>query len=288
MKLLDAKALRLEIGDDRSRGLTIGFVPTMGALHDGHLSLIRRAGAENDRVVVSIFVNPLQFGPTEDLATYPRDLAGDSSKCEGAGVDYLFAPSVEEMYPKGAIDTRIDPGPVGAVLEGEFRPGFFVGVATVCVKLFNLVAPDRAYFGQKDAQQLAVIKKVVSDLDLPLEIVECPTVREPDGLAASSRNKHLSAQDREAAAALSRGLFAAEKQALAGERDATLLKNVVADIVGREPRARIQYVEVIDPVSFVTLDWIEDRAVIALAAFVSETRLIDNVLIDLTHEEGTR
>lgn len=287
MKVLDAKSLRLAIADDRAAGLTIGFVPTMGALHEGHVSLIRRAREDNDRVVVSIFVNPLQFGPAEDFATYPRDLDGDSSRCEAVRVDYLFNPAVEEIYPKLNIDTRIDPGPIGETLEGHFRPGFFTGVATVCVKLFNLVDPDRAYFGQKDAQQLAVIKQVVADLDLPLEIVGCPTVRDPDGLALSSRNAYLSAEDRSLALVLSGALFAADRLANSGEREAAAIVRLVAETIEADPKVRLQYVEVVDPQTFSPIDRIETQAVIALAAFVNQTRLIDNVVIDLTHEEGT-
>lgn len=288
MKQVDAKALRLEIAHDRSLGKTIGFVPTMGALHEGHLALVRRAIDENDRVVVSIFVNPLQFGPRDDFAAYPRDLESDAAKASKAGVDYLFAPEVGEIYPRGAIDTRVDPGPIGEVLEGHFRPGFFTGVATVCVKLFNLVNPDRAYFGQKDAQQLAVVRQVVSDLDLPLEIVACPTVREPAGLAVSSRNAYLSKEDRAAALVLSRALFEAEKSARSGERDAAALERLVTGFIATEPGVRLQYVEVVDPDTFQATEEISGRAVVALAAFVGKARLIDNVQIDLTDQEGTR
>jgi pantoate--beta-alanine ligase len=288
MKLLDAKTLRLEIANDRLHGRTVGFVPTMGALHKGHLSLIDRARDENDRVVVSIFVNPLQFGPSEDLAIYPRDPEGDAAKCEDAGVDYLFAPSVDEIYPNGTIATRVDPGPIGETLEGQFRPGFFTGVATVCIKLFGLVVPDRAYFGQKDAQQLAVIRQVVADLDLPLEIVGCPTIRDPDGLAASSRNFYLDAAGREAALVLATALFTAEKTALAGEHNALALERLITETIGARPLVELQYVEVVDPKTFEPVELVEDSAVVVLAAFVRGTRLIDNVLIDLTHEEGTR
>lgn len=288
MKRLDAKAMRLETADDRAQGITIGFVPTMGALHEGHLSLIRRAREENDRVVVSIFINPLQFGSSEDLATYPRDLEGDAAKCEEAGVDYLFAPSVEEIYPNGTIATSVEVGPIGEVLEGHFRPGFFTGVATVCVKLFSLVGPDRAYFGQKDAQQLAVIRQVVRDLDLPLEIVACPTIRDHDRLAASSRNFYLDVEGRKAALVLSKALFAASREALTGELEALALEELVKSTIGAEPLAELQYVKVVDPETFQPVDHLEDRAVIAVAAFVKGTRLIDNVVIDLTHEEGTR
>ncbi|MGH9196355.1 MAG: pantoate--beta-alanine ligase, partial [Acidimicrobiia bacterium] len=208
MKSLDLEALRKEIAQDRAAGRTIGFVPTMGALHDGHLSLVRRARSENDRVVASIFVNPLQFGPKDDFKKYPRDLRGDSALAESAGADYLFAPEVDEMYPRGQIQTAIEVGEIGDVLEGHFRPGHFGGVATVCVKLFNIVSPDRAYFGCKDAQQLAVVRQVVRELDLPLEIVPCATVREADGVAMSSRNRYLSDEERKAASAIPRGLFA--------------------------------------------------------------------------------
>lgn len=250
---------------------TVGFVPTMGALHEGHLSLIRKARAYNDEVVVSIFVNPLQFGPSEDFEQYPRDPDGDSRKATEAGADRLLTPTVEEMYP---IETRVDPGPIGEVLEGQFRPGFLVGVATVCVKLFNLVQPHRAYFGEKDAQQLAVIRQVVKDLSLPVEIVGCPTIREPDGLAMSSRNAYLDPEARRAAVVLSQALFEARDSSECG---ALALKKLVTERVAEEPAVELEYVEAVDPQTFQPLNEVTEKAILALAAFVGGTRLIDNV-----------
>lgn len=253
---------------------TVGFVPTMGALHEGHLSLVRTAREQNDEVVVSIFVNPLQFGPSEDFERYPRDMQGDSQKAIEAGATRLLTPTVDEMYP---IETRIDPGPIGDVLEGQFRPGFFVGVATVCVKLFNLVQPHRAYFGEKDAQQLAVIRQVAKDLNLPIEIIRGPTIRETDGLAMSSRNAYLQPEQRRAAVVLSKALFEARDS---GEYSADALKKIVTERVAEEPAVELQYVEAVDPLTFQSVSEItgrSDGAVLALAAFVGETRLIDNV-----------
>lgn len=279
MKTLGVPALQQELAEPRRRGALIGFVPTMGALHAGHLSLIRRARSENDFVVVSVFVNPLQFGPSEDFDSYPRDLVADSVKAEEAEADFLFAPTADEMYPAGGISTRVDPGPIGEVLEGHFRPGFFVGVATVCLKLFNLVRPDRAYFGEKDAQQLAVIKQIIRELDFPLEIIGCPTVREDDGLAVSSRNAYLDPEARQAAVVLSQALFAASAEAESGQDSAEILKKTVLETVSREPSVELQYVEVVDAETFAPLDEIQDSATIALAAFVGGARLIDNVSI---------
>jgi pantoate--beta-alanine ligase len=238
---------------------------------------MRQARAENDVVVASIFVNPLQFGPTEDLARYPRDLEADSALAGEAGVDHLFAPEVAEMYQRGSIDTRVDVGPIGEVGEGAWRPGFFSGVATVCCKLFHIVGPDRAYFGQKDAQQLAVIRQVVADLDLPLEIVGCPTVREPDGLALSSRNAYLDPEARRAAPALAAALMAARDAAASGEGSARELRWIVETCLEAEPGIRLQYVDLFDPVTFSARERLDGRGVLAAAAYVGATRLIDNV-----------
>lgn len=281
MRLVGVRDVALELGADRAGGRGVGFVPTMGFLHEGHLALIRRARRENDRVVVSVFVNRLQFGASEDFEHYPRDLARDAELAAGEGADYLFAPSAEEMYPRGELATRVEVGRIGEVVEGRFRPGHFSGVATVCVKLFNIVRPRRAYFGQKDAQQLAVIRQVVDDLGVPVEIVACPTVREADGLAMSSRNHYLDGPSRRAAAALPRALFAAREQALAGERAAKALRECVRRCLAEEPGLRLQYVEVVDPDSFEPIHTIGGRATIALAALVETTRLIDNVDIDV-------
>jgi pantoate--beta-alanine ligase len=262
---------------ERGLGRTVGFVPTMGALHEGHLSLLRRARAENDVVVASIFVNPLQFGPAEDFTRYPRDPDADAALAAAEGVDHLFAPVVDEMYPHGSIASRVDVGPIGEAGEGQWRPGFFTGVATVCLKLFDIVAPDRAYFGQKDAQQLAVIRQIVRDLDLRLDIVGCPTVREPDGLALSSRNAYLDPEARRAAPSLAGALMAARDAAARGESSAQELRRLVQTYLEAEPGIRLQYVELFDPVTFAPRDRIEGAGILALAASIGGTRLIDNV-----------
>ncbi len=257
---------------------SLGLVPTMGYLHAGHLALVERARGENDRVVVSIFVNPTQFGPQEDFNRYPRDLERDLALLREARVDAVFAPSVAEMYPPG-FATYVEVGDVTERLEGAARPGHFRGVATVVTKLFNIVQPDRAYFGQKDAQQLVVIRKMVADLAIPVEVVAVPTVREPDGLALSSRNVYLSPEERRAAVALSQSLFAARDRFQAGERDAEALRETVRALVAREPLVRLEYVSVADPETLEELSTVGDRALVSLAARVGATRLIDNVLL---------
>jgi pantoate--beta-alanine ligase len=286
--LSSTTTLRDALAGERRSGRSIGLVPTMGALHAGHRSLIERARADNDVVVVSIFVNPLQFGPTEDFARYPRDLEADLALAADAGAAYVFAPPVAEMYPGGGIATRVEVGAIGETGEGRFRPGFFSGVATVCVKLFGIVGPDRAYFGEKDAQQLAVIRQVVADLDLPLEIVGCPTVREADGLATSSRNAYLDAQARRAAPAFAQALEAARLAAAAGESSAEALQAIVAGHLDGEPGVHLQYAEVFDPVSFAPKDRVGDAAILAAAAHVGGTRLIDNVALVPVLAEVTR
>lgn len=278
MKIVGLSDLRDELRASGAK--SIGLVPTMGALHEGHLSLIRRARQENDVTVVSIFVNPLQFGPAEDFDKYPRDLDADAAKAAAEGTDLVFAPQASEMYPNGELSTRIDPGPSGEILEGHFRPGFFPGVATVCVKLFNIVQPQRAYMGEKDAQQLAVIRQVVRDLNLPIEIVGCPTVREPDGLAMSSRNVYLDAESRKAATVLSAGLFEAKELFDSGETSAEILKKTVSERIREEPLVRLQYVEVVDRETFQPIETVAGPAVAAVAAFLGETRLIDNVTLE--------
>jgi len=278
MKMHSTKqSLGAALAGERRQGRTIGFVPTMGALHEGHVSLMRRARGENDVVVASIFVNPLQFAPTDDLARYPRNLEADAALAAEAGVDHLFAPEVAEMYPHGSIATRVDVGPIGDIGEGAWRPGFFAGVATVCCKLFHIVAPDRAYFGQKDAQQLAVIRQLVADLDLPLEIVGCPTVREPDGLALSSRNTYLDPEARRAAPALAAALMAARDAAASGEESAEELRWIVKTCLEAEPGIRLQYVDLFDADSFSARERLDGRGILAAAAYVGGTRLIDNV-----------
>jgi len=257
---------------------TWGFVPTMGYLHEGHLSLVRRARAENDHVAVSIFVNPTQFGPHEDYNRYPRDLERDLRLLEPLGVDLVFAPSVEEMYPPGFQTWVIVEG-VSRPLEGAARPGHFRGVATVVTKLFNIVQPDRAYFGQKDAQQAVVIRRMVQDLNIPVEIVVCPTVREPDGLAMSSRNTYLNPEERRAATVLFRALQAAKARYEQGERDAERLREAMREVIQAEPLARLDYVSVADPETLQELDRVEDRALLSLAVYIGKTRLIDNILL---------
>lgn len=257
---------------------TWGFVPTMGYLHDGHLSLVRRARAENDHVAVSIFVNPTQFGPHEDYNRYPRDLERDLQLLTPLGVDLVFAPPVEEMYPPG-FQTWVVVEEVSRPLEGAARPGHFRGVATVVTKLFNIIQPDRAYFGQKDAQQAVVIRRMVQDLNIPVEIVVCPTVREPDGLAMSSRNTYLGPEERRAATVLFRALQAAKARYEEGERDAERLRAVMREVIQAEPLARLDYVSVADPETLQELSRVEDRALLSLAVYIGKTRLIDNILL---------
>ena len=257
---------------------SVGLVPTMGYLHEGHLSLVRAARRENDAVVVSIFVNPTQFGPREDLSTYPRDLRRDLALLERESVDLVFAPDAAEVYPPG-YGTYVEVGGVTERLEGAARPGHFRGVATVVAKLFNLVQPTRGYFGQKDAQQCAVVRKMVADLSFGLEVRVLPTVREPDGLALSSRNVYLGPEERIAARVLSAGLFAARKRWEEGERDAEALRRLVRETVAAEPRARLEYVSVADATSLEELGAVDRPAVMSLAARVGRTRLIDNVTL---------
>ncbi len=260
-------------------GGSVGLVPTMGYLHAGHMSLVERARAENDRVAVSIFVNPTQFGPREDLSTYPRDIERDLAMLRGAGVDLVFTPDAATIYPPG-FDTWVEPGAIATRLEGAARPGHFRGVCTVVLKLFTIVQPDRAYFGQKDAQQLRVIQRMVADLNLPLAVVPMPIVREPDGLAMSSRNSYLSPDERQAALALSRGLRAAEACWHAGERDAGSLRQVVLDIIDREPLAQVDYVSLADGATLEELQRAAPGALLSLAVRVGKTRLIDNTELD--------
>lgn len=290
MQTLDRDGLAAAVEADRCAGRTIGLVPTMGFLHEGHSSLIRQARAECDRVVLTIFVNPLQFGLSEDFDRYPRDLDRDLRIAAEGGVDYVFSPEVADLYPNGEPPTRIDVGPIGEIAEGAFRPGHFSGVATVCVKLFHLTSPHRAYFGRKDAQQLAVVRQVVADLDVPVEIVACPTVREPDGLAMSSRNAYLGPDARRAAPVLYRALRSAQEAAAAGERSADRLRGLVESVVASAnlgPLLRLQYVLVVNPASFEPMNTVKDHATVALAAMAGSTRLIDNVDVLLTPNVGT-
>ena len=262
----------------RVAGGRIGYVPTMGYFHEGHRSLMRAARAGNDLVVVSAFVNPKQFAAGEDLASYPRDPDGDAAAAVAEGVDILFAPPVTEIYPPGSCTTVRVSGLTDG-LCGHSRPGHFDGVATVVTKLFAIVGPCRAYFGRKDAQQLAVIRQLVRDLDLPVEIVGCPLVREPDGLAMSSRNAYLDAGERRAATALSRALRAVADRVVAGERSPAPLRDLVAATVASEPTVRLDYVEVVDATTLRPVDRVESETLVALAAFVGKARLIDNVTI---------
>jgi pantoate--beta-alanine ligase len=263
----------------RAKGGTVGFVPTMGAFHEGHRSLIRRAKADRDFVVVSIFVNPLQFGDPADLAAYPRNEERDLELARELGVDVVFAPPVEEMYPAGEPEATVDPGPVGERLEGGSRPGHFRGVATVLAKLFHAAGPSAAYFGEKDAQQLAVVRRVVADLSFPIEVVVCPTVREADGLAMSSRNARLSPEQREAAGCLFLALSEAAELARSGERDAARLVAVMAREIGATPPARLDYAVVVDDDTFEELRTVDPPARAVVAARFGDVRLIDNLLL---------
>ena len=257
-----------------------GFVPTMGYLHQGHLSLVRRSRAECKSSVVSIFVNPTQFGPEEDLERYPRDLERDLGLLEAEGVDLVFAPPVSEIYPQG-FQTYVHTEILTQRLEGRSRAGHFRGVTTVVAKLLNLVRPERAYFGQKDAQQALVVRRMVLDLDIPVQIVICPTVREPDGLAMSSRNGYLDPDQRIAATALSRALYAAKEAYEQGETDAERLRQKVREVVGAEPAAALEYVSCADLQTLEELDRVEGGALLSLAATVGGIRLIDNVLLEV-------
>ncbi|HEV3457807.1 MAG TPA: pantoate--beta-alanine ligase [Thermoanaerobaculia bacterium] len=271
----DAAALRHELALWRRQGDTVGLVPTMGALHQGHLSLVELARHRVRRVVASVFVNPTQFGPGEDFNLYPRQLGTDSVLLEGAGCDLLFAPDVETLYPPGH-STFVDPGGLAQGLEGERRPGHFRGVATVVCALFNLVRPEVAVFGEKDAQQLAVVRRLVRDLHLGIEIVPGPTVREADGLAMSSRNTYLSADERRAATVLYRALQAAAAAVAAGERQGAEVRRILHQVVEGEPLAHLEYAEVVDAENFQPLATLAGRVVLPVAARLGKTRLIDN------------
>ncbi len=262
----------------RKQGRTIGFVPTMGFLHEGHLSLMRRARLECDTVVVSIFVNPTQFGPGEDFDRYPRDEEGDRRKCQSAGVDILFIPAVPEMYPdKPTVFVTVQG--ISDILEGAIRPGHFRGVATVVAKLFHIVKPHAAYFGQKDYQQCAVIRRMTEELNLDVNIVALPTVREQDGLAMSSRNSYLNADERRAAAAIHRALTAAEHLALAGVKECEKLRNKMRAVFADEKTITIDYIEIADSESLETLETVRKKAVILVAVRLGKTRLIDNLVL---------
>ncbi|MEX2245983.1 MAG: pantoate--beta-alanine ligase [Dehalococcoidia bacterium] len=257
---------------------SLGLVPTMGYLHDGHLSLVRAARRANDIVAASIFVNPAQFGPDEDLARYPRDEASDLALLDREGVDAVFAPSADEMYPQG-FATYVNVEGLTARLEGASRPTHFRGVTTVVLKLLEIVQPQRAYFGQKDAQQLAVVRRMVGDLNVPVEIVGMPIVREPDGLAMSSRNAYLSLDERQAALVISRSVTLAQRTYAHGERDAETIRARMRDLIGAEPLASVDYVSIAHPDTLDELTRIEGRALVSLAVRIGATRLIDNTLV---------
>jgi pantoate--beta-alanine ligase len=266
----------------RAEGRTVGFVATMGTLHDGHRSLMRRARAERDALVVSIFVNPLQFGDPRDLEAYPRDEQADLAGAEREGAELVFAPAAGEMYPDGEPEVTVDPGPLAERIEGASRPGHFRGVATVVAKLFATVGSCATYFGEKDAQQLAVIRRMVGDLSIPVEIVACPTVREPDGLALSSRNARLTPEQREAAPCLFLALGEAAAAARAGERDAATLIALMAREIGGTAAARLEYATVVDERTLEEIATVEPPARALVAARFGEVRLIDNLLLPVS------
>lgn len=259
----------------KKEGLSVGFVPTMGYLHEGHESLIKKAASENHRVVVSIFVNPIQFGPNEDLDKYPRDLEKDSLICKGAGAHLIFNPEAEEMYPKDAC-TSVNVSELTSGLCGKSRPTHFNGVCTVVNKLFNIVPADKAYFGEKDAQQLAVIKRMVRDLNIDIKIVGCPIVREADGLAKSSRNIYLSPEERQAALSLSKSLKAAKRAIESGIRNSNDIRKIIVEVIEKQPLATIDYVEIVDSNTLENIETIQADVLIAIAVYIGKTRLIDN------------
>jgi len=274
--------LRQVIGSAKREGLVVGLVPTMGALHDGHIALINQSRGNGDFTVVSIFVNPTQFGPSEDFDRYPRQLESDLEKCRAAGVDVVFAPDVSEMYPEG-FGTYVDVQGITEIFEGAFRQGHFRGVATVVIKLFAAVEPRRAYFGMKDYQQLKVIEKMVRDLNVRVDIVPVPTVREPDGLAMSSRNVYLSEEERRAAASLYRALITAKKAVdEEGIADAETIRRMVESVLLAEPLVQIDYAAVVDKETLQIVESVKNGAVVLLAVRIGSTRLIDNMLIGVS------
>lgn len=273
------KDVRERVNAWNREGLTVGFVPTMGYLHEGHKSLMEAARANNDKVVVSVFVNPMQFGPNEDLESYPRDFEKDSALCESVGVDLIFRPEPEEMYADGFC-SYVDMNGLTTELCGKSRPIHFRGVQTVVLKLFNIVKPDRAYFGQKDAQQLAVIKRMVKDLNVDTEIVGCPIVREADGLAKSSRNTYLNPDERKAALILSRSLKLGRELIENGETDSKAVIKAITDSINTEPLAKIDYVDVVDFDTITPVDKIGKSVLVAIAVYIGKTRLIDNFIIE--------
>ena len=269
--------VKAQVREWKKEGLSVGFVPTMGYLHEGHKSLIDRAVQENDRVVVSVFVNPIQFGPTEDLESYPRDLNADSILCEKAGAALVFAPEVSEMYADN-FTTFVDTSGVTEELCGKSRPIHFRGVCTVVNKLFNIVTPDKAYFGEKDAQQLAVIRRMVRDLNMNVTVVGCPIIREEDGLAKSSRNTYLSAEERQTALVLSKAVFAGKAMIADGETDGDKVLDAMKQIISAEPMARIDYVEMVKWDTIEVHHKVDCPVLVAMAVYIGKTRLIDNFI----------
>lgn len=271
--------VRNEVKNWRKQGLSVGLVPTMGYLHEGHKSLIDRACKENDKVVVSVFVNPTQFGPGEDLATYPRDIQRDAALCEDAGAALIFNPEPEEMYFED-FHTYVTMESLSDELCGKTRPIHFRGVCTVVSKLFHIVAPDRAYFGQKDAQQLAIIKRMVRDLNFDIEIVGCPIVREADGLAKSSRNTYLNPEERKAALVLSKAVGLGQELIQKGERNADVIVEKMKQLIEEEPLAKIDYVQAVDAISIQPVAEIKGTVLVAMAVYIGKTRLIDNFIYE--------
>jgi len=278
-----AEAMRRWSESVRCEGRSIGFVPTMGALHHGHASLMRAARAACDRVVVSVFVNPTQFGPREDFERYPRTLDADRALCERERVDVLFTPTVTDLYPAGAA-TVVDVGPLDTVLCGASRPGHFRGVATVVAKLFVIVSPHRAYFGQKDYQQTVVVRRVAEDLGFGVEVVVCPTVREPGGLAASSRNAYLAPEERKTAGSLFQALSEAARIIRMGERSAGKIREALEVILGGQAGGRVEYIALVHPETLEPVERLTGRVVVALAVWIGATRLIDNIVIEVKNE----
>lgn len=277
MLVKEIKELRTLIKGWKREGLSVGFVPTMGALHEGHESLIKRAVAENDKVVVSVFVNPTQFGPNEDYDAYPRDINKDLNLCMNAGAVVVFNPEPSEIYFENK-STSVSVSKLTSVLCGAKRPGHFDGVCLVVSKLFNIVTPDRAYFGQKDAQQVAVLKRMVRDLNIDIEIIPCRIIREEDGLAKSSRNTYLSQEERKAALVLSRSLNLAKALLDGGERNAAKIKEAMIEEINKEPLAKIDYIEIVDSDSLENVENIEKSILVPIAVYIGKTRLIDNFI----------
>ena len=269
--------VRSTVKEWKKNGLKVGLVPTMGFLHEGHLSLIKKAVSENDKVVVSVFVNPTQFGPNEDFEAYPRDLNKDAALCEEAGADLIFHPEPEEMYPDGFCSSVNMTGLTDA-LCGKSRPIHFQGVCTVVSKLFNIAAPDNAYFGEKDAQQLAIIKRMVKDLNFDIKITGCPIIREEDGLAKSSRNTYLNPEERQAALVLSKAVKCGRNLVEDGEKDSAVILKEMKSIIENEPLARIDYVEIVDMNTMKDIDKVKGDVLCAMAVYIGKTRLIDNFI----------